>query len=91
MIDKFNRVGNIWINKLDSEVDSGNQICLMDYFNRAALASIVTVSSELLLSQKHTSSWHFCVVPSKVLTCNLSVPGVFALIVQMLALEIDLD
>ena len=52
MIDKFNRIGNIWINKLDSEVDSGNQICLMDYFNRAALASIVTVSSELLLSQK---------------------------------------
>lgn len=52
MMDKFNRVGNVWIDKLDSEVDSGNQICLMDYFNRAALASIVTVSTELPLTQK---------------------------------------
>ena len=55
MMDKFNRVGNVWIDKLDSEVDSGNQICLMDYFNRAALASIVTVSTELPLTQKITT------------------------------------
>ena len=55
MMDKFNRVGNVWIDKLDSEVDSGNQICLMDYFNRAALASIVTVSTELPFTQKITT------------------------------------
>ena len=45
MMDKFNRVGNIWVDKLDSEIDNGKQICMFDYFNRAALASIVTVSN----------------------------------------------
>ena len=64
MMDKFNRVGNVWIDKLDSEVDSGNQICLMDYFNRAALASIVTVSTELPLTQKTTTE-DYCYRPKR--------------------------